>query len=82
MAAALVCARPARCCPPLASAPCPAFRSDREKEQEIANLRNVGTATARRVGPVAARQLLQLLRSSEPDLRIREPKDGEAAGQA
>lgn len=57
-------------------------RSDREKEQEIASLRNVGTATARRVGPVAARQLLQLLRSRDPDLRIREAKDGETADQA
>ncbi|KAL4434111.1 hypothetical protein ABPG75_000552 [Micractinium tetrahymenae] len=56
-------------------------RSDKEKEQEIASLRNVGTATVRRVGPAAARQLLQLLRSSDPNLRIREPKEGEAAGQ-
>lgn len=57
-------------------------RSDREKEQEIASLRNVGTATARRVGPVAARQLLQLLRSRDPDLRIWEAKEGELADQA
>lgn len=42
----------------------------------------MGTATARRVGPAAARQLLQMLRSADPGLRIREAKEGEAADQA
>lgn len=34
----------------------------------------VGTATARRVGPAAARNLLQLLRCDDPNLRVK--RDG------
>lgn len=48
-------------------------RSDADKESEIKQMtrtRKNGGKDGMRVGPAAARQLLQLLRSSDPNLRI------------
>ncbi|PSC73147.1 crossover junction endonuclease EME1-like isoform B [Micractinium conductrix] len=56
-------------------------RSDKQKTDEIANLsraRGNPGARAMRVGPAAAKQLLDLLRCADPDVRVRE--GGDAAG--
>jgi hypothetical protein len=57
-------------------------RPDVEKEKEIAQeMRvSVSASTKMKVGPAAARQLLQLLRCEDPSLRIsKEARDDEAA---
>lgn len=59
--------------------PLPPSRSDADKESEIAGMARKGTARPMRVGPAAAKQLLQLLRSSDPNLRISK-KAAEEAG--
>lgn len=64
--------RRCRALPTATCAPVAACRSDAEKEAAIAGERRVGTAKSMRVGPAAARQLLGLLRSDDPDLKIRQ----------
>ena len=64
--------------PPNHPLPC---SSDKQKTDEIANLsraRGNPGARAMRVGPAAAKQLLDLLRCADPDVRVRE--GGDAAG--
>ena len=79
------------CLPPSACAtaalcpflPCPARlltwrRSDAATCKEIADMIRVGSKSGMRVGPAAATQLLELLRSDNPDLKVKGDDKAEA----
>lgn len=55
-------------------APCfrsPPFRDDGDKQRELQELRRTGGTSNMRVGPAAAKQLLQLLRCDDPGLKVK-----------
>lgn len=56
-------------------------RSDAATCKEIADLIRVGSKSGMRVGPAAATQLLELLRSGNPDLKVAGEEKEEAQGK-
>ena len=52
-------------------------RSDAATSKEIADMIRVGSKSAMRVGPAAATQLLELLRSDNPDLKVKGDEDAQ-----
>ena len=56
-------------------------RSDAATSKEIADMIRVGSKSGMRVGPAAATQLLELLRSDNPDLKVKGDDKEDAQGK-